>query len=172
MANPKVFFDLTVDDKPVGRIVMELFADTTPRTAENFRAICTGEKGIGKSGKPLYYKGSCFHFVSPRLMLCGGDITAGDGSGGESIYGERFEDENYIMKHTGPGVLSMANRGPDTNDSQFMICMVKCMGLDDVHVVFGQVVDGLDLINSIMKEVETHSGKPSKTVLIADCGQI
>ncbi|CAL9222212.1 unnamed protein product [Arabidopsis halleri] len=172
MANPKVFFDMTVDDKLAGRIVMELFADTTPRTAENFRALCTGEKGIGKSGKPLYYKGSYIHFVSRRLMLCGGDIIVGDGSGGESIYGELFEDENYIKKHTGPGVLSMANGGPDTNDSRFMICMQKCSPLDDVHVVFGQVVEGIDVVESIMEEVVTYNGKPSKTVVIADCGQI
>ncbi|XP_020886124.1 peptidyl-prolyl cis-trans isomerase CYP19-1-like [Arabidopsis lyrata subsp. lyrata] len=129
---------------------MELFADTTPRTAENFRALCTGEKGIGKSGKPLYYKGSRIHFVSRKLMLCGGDIIVGDG----------------------PGVLSMANGGPDTNDSRFMICMQKCFPLDDVHVVFGQVVEGIDVVESIMEDVVTYNGKPSKTVVIADCGQI
>ncbi|XP_010421764.1 PREDICTED: peptidyl-prolyl cis-trans isomerase CYP19-1-like [Camelina sativa] len=173
MANPKVFFDMTVDSKPAaGRIVMELFADTTPRTAENFRALCTGEKGIGKFGKPLHYKGSCIHSVSPKLMLCGGDFIVGDGSRGESIYGDTFEDENFIKQHTGPGILTMSNGGQDTNDSRFMICMRKYCGLDNVHVVFGQVVEGLDVLKSIMEEVETYSMKPSKTVVIVDCGEI
>ncbi|EFH61854.1 predicted protein [Arabidopsis lyrata subsp. lyrata] len=269
MSNPKVFFDMTVDGKPVDRIVMELFADTTPRTTENFWALCTGEKGIGKSGKPLHYKGSCIHHVSiknrdpistkeeaedsnlakekkgfsvsdnkktkqepkmplsenrpksnnitsvwkpkspteqtkpsklepnnkktkqePKMPLSENrpesnnitsvwkpkspteqtkpskleprDIIVGDGSGGESIYGGTFEDENYIKQHTGPGILSMSNGGPDSNNSQFMICMKKCFGLDDVHVVFGQVVEGLDVFKSIMEEVQTYSGKLSK----------
>lgn len=105
-------------------------------------------------------------------MLCGGDIIVGDGSGGESIYGGTFEDENYIKQHTGPGILSMSNGGPDSNNSQFMICMKKCFGLDDVHVVFGQVVEGLDVLKSIMEEVQTYSGKLSKPVVIVDCGQI
>ncbi|XP_019096703.1 PREDICTED: peptidyl-prolyl cis-trans isomerase CYP19-1-like isoform X2 [Camelina sativa] len=173
MANPKVFFDMTVDSKPAaGRIVMELFADTTPRTAENFRALCTGEKGIGKFGKPLHYKGSCNHSVSPKLMLCGGDLIVGDGTRGESIYGETFEDENFIKQHTGPGILSMSNGGPNAYDSRFMICMRKYCGLDDVHVVFGQVVEGLDVLKSIMEDVGTDSRKPSKTVVIVDCGEI
>ncbi|CAH2053185.1 unnamed protein product [Thlaspi arvense] len=116
MANPKVFFDMTVDDKPAGQIVMELFADITPRTAENFRALCTGEKGMGKFGKPLHYKGSVIY--RPYSVFQGGDFNAGDGSGGESIYEDRFfDDENFILKHTGPGVLSMSNRGPNTNGS-------------------------------------------------------
>ncbi|XP_010469089.1 PREDICTED: peptidyl-prolyl cis-trans isomerase CYP19-1-like [Camelina sativa] len=172
MANPKVFLDMTVDEKRAGRIVMELFADTTPRTAEIFRALCTGEKGIGKLGKPLYYKGSRIHSVSPGLMLCGGDILLGDGSGGESIYGGTFEDENFEKKHTGRGVLSMSNGGQDTNDSRFMICMRKYVALDGVHVVLGQVIEGMNVLENIMKDVETPSLKPSKTVVIADCGQI
>ncbi|KAL1197382.1 Peptidyl-prolyl cis-trans isomerase [Cardamine amara subsp. amara] len=177
IANPKVFFDMTVDGKPVGRLVMELFADTTPRTAENFRALCTGEKGMGKLGKPLHYKGSIFHRIDPEFLYYGGDFIAGNGTGGESIYGDRFfEDENFIRKLNGPGTILMGNRGPDTNESQFMISMAKKINfeydIDIEHVVFGQVVEGLDVIRNIGKEVATPSFKPSKPVVIADCGQI
>ncbi|VVA98953.1 unnamed protein product [Arabis nemorensis] len=174
MPNPKVFFDMAVDGRPFGRIVMELFADTTPKTAENFRALCTGEKGMGRLGKPLHYKGSIIHHIDLNFMFCGGDFTAGDGSGGESIYGNRFfEDENFIRKHTGPGIVSMANRGPDTNESQFMISMIKNEYIDDIHVVVGQVIEGLDVIKSIEKEVIIAGNfNFSKLVVIADCGQI
>ncbi|KAK4745023.1 hypothetical protein SAY87_011335 [Trapa incisa] len=125
MGNPRVFFDMVVGDQPAGRIVMELFADTTPRTADNFRALCTGEKDTGRSGKLLHYKGSIYHHVIPNFMRQGGDFTAGNGTGGESIYGAKFADENFSNKHTGPGVLSMANAGPGTNGSQFFICTAK-----------------------------------------------
>ncbi|CAN6554658.1 hypothetical protein ACFX2I_003501 [Malus domestica] len=171
MANPKVFFDMTIGGQPAGRIVMELFADTTPRTAENFRALCTGEKGNGRSGKPLHYKGSAFHRVIPGFMCQGGDFTAGNGTGGESIYGAKFADENFKKKHTGPGILSMANAGPGTNGSQFFICTAKTEWLDGKHVVFGQVIEGLDVVKNIEK-VGSGQGRTSKPVVIADCGQL
>jgi peptidylprolyl isomerase len=171
MVNPKVFFDVTIGDKPAGRIVMELFADTVPKTAENFRALCTGEKGVGKSGKPLHFKGSIFHRVIPQFMLQGGDFTNGNGTGGESIYGAKFADENFIHKHTGPGVLSMANAGPNTNGSQFFICTVKTEWLDGKHVVFGKVVEGLNVVKAV-EAVGSQSGRTMQKVAIADCGQL
>ena len=171
MANPKVFFDMTIGGAPAGRIVMELYADTTPKTAENFRALCTGEKGVGKSGKPLHFKGSKFHRVIPNFMCQGGDFTRGDGTGGESIYGAKFPDENFSRKHTGPGVLSMANAGPNTNGSQFFLCTVATPWLDGKHVVFGSVVEGLNVVKAI-EAVGSQSGKTSKPVVIADSGQL
>ncbi|VFQ96505.1 unnamed protein product [Cuscuta campestris] len=169
--NPKVFFDIAVKKIKAGRIVMELFADTTPKTAENFRALCTGEKGIGASGKALHYKGSIFHRIIPGFMCQGGDFTRGNGTGGESIYGTKFGDENFKMKHTGPGLLSMANAGPNTNGSQFFITTAKTPWLDGKHVVFGKVVDGYDVVTA-MEKVGSPDGKTSVEVAIEDCGEI
>jgi peptidylprolyl isomerase len=170
-ANPKVALDVTIGGEPAGTITFELFADTVPKTAENFRALCTGEKGTGKSGKPLAYAGSPFHRIIPGFMIQGGDFTRGNGTGGESIYGEKFADENFQLKHTGPGTLSMANAGPNTNGSQFFITVADTAWLDGKHVVFGKVVDGMD----VLKKVEAQgspSGKTKSEVKLAACKQI
>lgn len=162
---------MTIGGTAAGRITMELRADVAPKTAENFRSLCTGEKGMGKSGKLLHFKGSAFHRVIPDFMCQGGDFTAGNGTGGESIYGAKFADENFTLKHTGPGILSMANAGPNTNGSQFFLCTVKTQWLDGKHVVFGAVTDGMDVVKKI-EAVGSQSGKTSKPVVIADCGQL
>lgn len=158
----------------MGKIVMELYADTVPKTAENFRALCTGEKGKGRSGKLLHYKNCPFHRIIPGFMIQGGDFTRGNGTGGESIYGTTFRDESFsgkAGKHTGVGCLSMANAGPHTNGSQFFICTANTPWLDRKHVVFGRVTEGLDVVKKI-ERLGSQSGKPSGRVFISHCGEM
>jgi peptidylprolyl isomerase len=170
--NPKVFFEITIDGKAAGRVEMELFADACPKTAENFLQLCVGTKN--KAGKEIGYKGSSFHRVIPDFMCQGGDFTRGDGTGGESIYGAKFDDETFdgkAGKHFGPGTLSMANAGKNTNGSQFFICTAATPHLDGKHVVFGQVVTGYDVIRKI-EAVGSRTGKTSSKVTISDCGKV
>jgi cyclophilin family peptidyl-prolyl cis-trans isomerase len=164
MSNPRVFFDMTADGTPLGRITFELFKDIVPKTAENFRALCTGENGFG-------YKGSPFHRVITNFMCQGGDFTKQNGTGGKSIYGEKFADENFKLKHTEPGLLSMANAGPNTNGSQFFITTVVTNWLDGKHVVFGKVIEGYNVV----KQIESYgsgNGQTKKKIVVADCGQL
>uniref|UniRef100_A0A8C7E8I4 Peptidyl-prolyl cis-trans isomerase n=1 Tax=Nothoprocta perdicaria TaxID=30464 RepID=A0A8C7E8I4_NOTPE len=169
--NPRAFFDVDVGGERVGRIVFELFADVVPKTAENFRALCTGEKGAGPTtGKPLHYKGCPFHRIIKQFMVQGGDFSNQNGTGGESIYGEKFEDENFHYKHDKPGLLSMANAGPGTNGSQFFITTVPTSHLDGKHVVFGQVIKGMGVVK-ILENVEVNGEKPAKLCVIAECGE-
>eukprot|EP00301_Raphidiophrys_heterophryoidea_P019033 c4018_g1_i1.p1 GENE.c4018_g1_i1~~c4018_g1_i1.p1 ORF type:complete len:166 (+),score=41.41 c4018_g1_i1:92-589(+) len=161
---PRVFMDVLIGSAKAGRIVMELRSDVVPKTAENFRALCTGEKGFG-------YKESTFHRVIPGFMLQGGDFTNHNGTGGKSIYGQRFEDENFKLQHTGKGILSMANAGPNTNGSQFFICTAKTSWLDGKHVVFGHVVEGVEVLDEIEK-VGSQTGKTSQVVKVSNCGEL
>lgn len=170
-SNPIVFFDVAIGNKSPERIEMELFYHVVPKTAENFRSLCTGEKGMGRDGKPLHYLGSTFHRIIPQFMCQGGDITAGNGTGGESIYGRCFADENFDLDHSEAGVLSMANAGPNTNSSQFFITTVPCPWLNGKHTVFGKVLKGFEVLKK-MESVGTSSGKTRQSVVIHDCGEI
>jgi peptidyl-prolyl cis-trans isomerase A (cyclophilin A) len=164
MTSPHVYFDIEANGEPMGRITMKLHADVVPKTAENFRALCTGEHGFG-------FKGSSFHRVITEFMCQGGDFTNHNGTGGKSIYGNKFADENFTLKHEGPGALSMANAGPNTNGSQFFLTTVPTPWLDGRHVVFGRVTDGMDVVKAV-EALGSSSGKTSKKITVADCGEL
>jgi len=159
-----VFFDVTANGEPLGRIEFKLYDDVVPKTARNFRELATGEHGFG-------FKGSPFHRVIPDFMLQGGDFTRQNGTGGKSIYGEKFADENFQLKHTKPGLLSMANAGPNTNGSQFFITTIVTDWLDGKHVVFGEVVEGMDVVKAI-EGLGSRSGSTAKKIVIADSGTV
>jgi cyclophilin family peptidyl-prolyl cis-trans isomerase len=161
--NPKVAMDVTIGGEPAGTIEAELFADVVPKTAENFRVLCSGEQG-----EDMRYAGSPYHRIIPGFMIQGGDFTNGNGTGGKSIYGEKFADENFELKHTEAGLLSMANAGPNTNGSQFFITVAPTPWLDGRHVVFGKVTSGMDVVEA-MEEQGSRQGRTKSEVMMSDC---
>jgi peptidylprolyl isomerase len=169
----RVFFDIKIDDGPTRRMVFGLYGTDCPKTVDNFVGLCNGDRGNSKSlpDVPLHYKNSKFHRIIPGFMVQGGDFTRGDGRGGESIYGQKFPDESFRLKHNGVGVLSMANSGPNTNGSQFFICLNPTPWLDGRHVVFGQLLYGSDLLFDIEK-CGSSKGTPTKSVIVVDCGSL
>ena len=167
----KVYFDITIDNEPAGRIVFGLFGNTVPKTVKNFATLCDGSAGVGNAGKPLHFQGSDFHRIIPGFMAQGGDFTNGNGTGGESIYGNKFADENFTLKHTKPFLLSMANAGPNTNGSQFFITFKETPWLDGRHTVFGEVLEGQDVVNALEK-IGSGSGATSKKATIAASGKL
>ena len=170
-SNPKVFFNIANFGVSLGKVVIELRSDVVPKTAENFRQLCIGADGRKIAGKPLSFKGSPFHRVIPKFMCQGGDITNGNGTGGWSIYGNKFPDENFELKHDAPGIVTMANAGPDTNASQFFIITVPCPWLDGRHTVFGKVVEGMDVVKKI-EALGTMNGTPRGRFVIEECGEV
>ncbi|CAI9104734.1 OLC1v1003471C5 [Oldenlandia corymbosa var. corymbosa] len=168
----RVFLDVDIDKQRAGRIVIGLYGEVVPKTVENFRALCTGELGKASNGKPLHYKGTPFHRIIPGFMIQGGDIVYGNGKGNMSIFGGTFRDENFKIKHSHAGIVSMVNSGPDSNGCQFFITTVKTSWLDGEHVVFGKVIEGMDTVFAIEGGAGTYSGKPRKKVIIVDSGEI
>ncbi|KAF7841188.1 peptidyl-prolyl cis-trans isomerase CYP21-1 [Senna tora] len=179
----RVFLDVDIDEQRLGRIIVGLYGQVVPKTVENFRALCTGEKGKNSNGVKLHYKGTPFHRIISGFVIQGGDIVHRDGTGYESIYGGTFPDENFKIKnsHAGlslkihsmlAGVVSMVNSGPDSNGSQFFITTVKASWLDGEHVVFGKVIEGMDNVFAIEGSAGTYNGKPRKKVIISDSGEI
>lgn len=169
--NPIVFFDISIGGQPVGRIKMELFSDIVPKTCENFRQLCTGEYR-SKDNIPLGYKNCPFHRIIKDFMVQGGDFTENDGTGSDSIYGSTFDDESFALRHSGPGLLSMANSGPNTNGSQFFITCSKCDFLDGKHVVFGRIIDGLLVLRKIENVPTGPNNRPKLPVIISECGEM
>lgn len=167
----KCFFDVSIDGSPAGRIVMGLYGKIVPITVENFRALCTGEKGVGITGNPLHYRGSIFHRVIPNMMMQGGDVSYFDGSGSESIYGTNFDDENFDISHTKRGLLSMASSSPHMNGSQFFVTLEAYPEFDGKHVVFGEVIDGLEVLSRVEAQ-GTPQGLVKKRVTIDQCGEL
>ncbi|XP_042391405.1 peptidyl-prolyl cis-trans isomerase CYP21-1-like isoform X2 [Zingiber officinale] len=168
----RVFLDVDIDGQHLGRIVIGLYGEVVPKTAENFRALCTGEKKNGTGGRNLHYKGTKFHRIVSGFVIQGGDVTNSHGKGSESIYGGTFPDENFSVKHSRAGIVSMVNSGPDSNGSQFFITTVKASWLDGEHVAFGRAIQGIDTVFAIEGGAGTYNGKPRKKVTIVDSGEI